>query len=509
MKTISLYVHKSLRLSFAVLLLLFLVSNSVYSEELTRLEQLGNIRIGIPTPSTIQNLIQSKVPKANQFYYFNNTLDAVLAVKSHKVDCYADDEPIIRFLVNGTTGVKVAPLIIDSYNYGIALKKNSPLTPKIAAIIDRYKKEGVLDELKEIWTGKDDSKRKTDTIPKQDWEGKNGIIRYYLSPETEPLCYIGDNNTSLLGYDVHLVYLIAKELDMKVQVTISTFDSLIPALQSGKADIVISCLTITKERQDSVDLIPYYYSNLVALVRDDNYISNEGFFESIKNSFRKTFIIESRWKMVIFGLNITTLISLSSGLLGFLLGFMLILIDRINSKILSFLIQAFVIIRNGIPSVVLLMIIYYVVFASVEISSTSVAVIAFSLTFGATCFTLIRNGIQAVNRGQEEAAKALGFNELNTFNKIVFPQAARHFLPLMKGEFINMVKNTSVVGYISCVDLTKVSDIIRSRTLEAFFPLIITAIIYFLLANFMTLALNKFEISLDPKRRERKIIGVE
>ena len=79
----------------------------------------------------------------------------------------------------------------------------------------------------------------------------------------------------------------------------------------------------------------------------------------------------------------------------------------------------------------------------------------------------------------------------------------------MKGEFISMVKMTSIVGYIACIDLTKASDIIRSRTMEAFFPLISTAIIYFVIANLMTLALNKFEISLDPKQRERKITGVK
>ena len=119
-----------------------------------------------------------------------------------------------------------------------------------------------------------------------------------------------------------------------------------------------------------------------------------------------------------------------------------------------------------------------------------------------------RTGIDAVDRGQIEAANALGFTKTKTFWKITFPQAARHFLPIFKGEFISMVKMTSVVGYIAIQDLTKVSDIIRSRTLEAFFPLIATAVIYFIVANILTMLLSRLEISLDPKRRKRTVKGV-
>jgi polar amino acid transport system substrate-binding protein len=107
-----------------------------------------------------------------------------------------------------------------------------------------------------------------------------------------------------------------------------------------------------------------------------------------------------------------------------------------------------------------------------------------------------------------EAAHALGFTRIKTFWKVTFPQAARHFLPVFKGEFISMVKMTSVVGYIAIQDLTKVSDIIRSRTLEAFFPLIATAVIYFLVANVLTILLSRLEIRLDPKRRKRTVKGV-
>ena len=154
------------------------------------------------------------------------------------------------------------------------------------------------------------------------------------------------------------------------------------------------------------------------------------------------------------------------------------------------------------------MILYYIIFGKIDISAIFVSIIGFSVNFGAYVSEMMRTGIEAVDKGQIEAANALGFSKLQTFWKITFPQAARHFLPIVKGEFISMVKMTSVVGYIAIQDLTKVSDIIRSRTLEAFFPLIATAIIYFLVANILTLLLSRLEVKLDPKRGKNKLKGV-
>ena len=147
-------------------------------------------------------------------------------------------------------------------------------------------------------------------------------------------------------------------------------------------------------------------------------------------------------------------------------------------------------------------------FGKVDIAAILVAILGFSLNFGAYVSEMMRAGIEAVDKGQIEAARALGFTKARTFWKITFPQAARHFLPVYKGEFISMVKMTSVVGYIAIQDLTKVSDIIRSRTLEAFFPLLATAFMYFLVANVLTLLLSRVEIKLDPKRRKRVMKGV-
>lgn len=119
------------------------------------------------------------------------------------------------------------------------------------------------------------------------------------------------------------------------------------------------------------------------------------------------------------------------------------------------------------------------------------------------------SGINAIDPGQREAAAAMGYTSAQTFEKIIFPQAARHFLPVLKGEYISLVKMTSIVGYVAVQDLTKMSDIIRSRTYEAFFPLIVTAVIYFLLSFGLSSLLGLIEIRIDPKHRPRTLKGVE
>jgi polar amino acid transport system substrate-binding protein len=234
----------------------------------------------------------------------------------------------------------------------------------------------------------------------------------------------------------------------------------------------------------------------------------ENIINSLKKSFTRTFLTENRWKLVLDGLKITVLISICSGLLGTLMGFGICMLRRSRRRFISLVAAAFIRIIQGTPIIVLLMILYYIIFGKLDISAILVAIFGFAVNFGVYVSEMMRTGIDAVDKGQMEAAQALGFTRIKTFWKVTFPQAARHFLPVFKGEFISMVKMTSVVGYIAIQDLTKVSDIIRSRTLEAFFPLIATAVIYFLVANVLTILLSRLEIRLDPKRRKRTVKGV-
>ena len=162
---------------------------------------------------------------------------------------------------------------------------------------------------------------------------------------------------------------------------------------------------------------------------------------------------------------------------------------------------------HGMPTVLLLMILYYVVFGSSRISGMWVSVVGFSLMFATAMIDMLRVGYNAIGRGQYEASTALGYSDRQSFFKILLPQAANHFLPIYSNEVVTLIKETSVVGYIAVLDLTKISDLVRSRTYEAFFALILTAIIYFIISALMVRVVRIIQKRIDPKRRsDRKVL---
>lgn len=480
------------------------------SAEFTYLEQMEGQTIGVLAGSAFDQKIDGRVDDVGYAYY-NSISDEITALKSGKVSAVALDEPMAKLAVSKNTGITIMTEQIVEDHYGLALPKNSELTDRVNEILTRFRADGTLEALAEKWFGADENAK---ILPVLHYPGKAGTLRFIHDNTSEPMSYVGGDGHDL-GYDVELVMLIALELDMKLETTAGNFDALMPSIQSGKADIAAGCISITPEREETVDLtVPYYDGSVVLVVRDgaetESVKEDEGFWSGLAASFERTFITEKRWKLILDGLKITVIISVLSGLVGSLVGFGICMIRRSRIKSAALLAAAFIRMIQGTPIVVFLMILYYVIFASFsDISAVLVAVIGFSVNFGVYVSEMMRTGIDAVDKGQIEAATALGYNGFQTFSKVTFPQAARHFLPVFKGEFISMVKMTSVVGYIAVQDLTKVSDIIRSRTLEAFFPLIATAVIYFVIANILTMALSFTEIRLDPKRRKRILKGVD
>ncbi|MBQ2212235.1 MAG: amino acid ABC transporter permease, partial [Ruminococcus sp.] len=228
-----------------------------------------------------------------------------------------------------------------------------------------------------------------------------------------------------------------------------------------------------------------------------------GFFDSIALSFEKNFIRENRWELIAKGIGTTCLITVMSAIFGSVLAFLVCMFRRTGSRLANGISNVYVKLLQGTPIVVLLMILYYVVLGKSGLEALWVAVIGFTLNFGAYASEIMRSGIESIDVGQREAALALGYTENQAFFKFIFPQAAVRFLPVYRGEIVSLLKSTSIVGYIAIQDLTKMSDIIRSRTYEAFFPLIATAIIYFVLAWIISLMLKFVLKAVDKRSRKR------
>ena len=159
--------------------------------------------------------------------------------------------------------------------------------------------------------------------------------------------------------------------------------------------------------------------------------------------------------------------------------------------------------------IVLLMIMYYIIFGKVSISGTAVSVVCFTLVFASGVYGSIKIGVGAIDQGQLEAAYALGYTNRQAFYRVILPQALPHFMPAYKSSITDIIKATAIVGYVAVQDLTKMGDLIRSRTLEAFFPLIAVAVIYFVLAAVLTAIVKRIEICIDPKHRSTESIRKE
>lgn len=205
-------------------------------------------------------------------------------------------------------------------------------------------------------------------------------------------------------------------------------------------------------------------------------------WDTIVESFTNNLIVEDRYMMLIEGLYTSVLITVFAALLGTLLGGLVCWMRMHSNPWLCRFAKAYISLMQGTPVLVLLMIMYYVVLAPVDASGILVAIITFAMNTSAYVCEMLRSTIESIDNGQTEAGLSLGFTRTQTFFKIVLPQVVRKVLPVYQGELIGLLKSTSIVGYIAVMDMTKAGDLIRSRTFDAFFPLIIVAIIYFLVS---------------------------
>jgi polar amino acid transport system substrate-binding protein len=479
---------------------------NVIDARITDLSQLAGKKVGILTGSSFDSVLKRHIPEAVP-EYFNSFADQTAALLGGKIAGYLVDEPMARDIMNNTDGMTYLKKMLRSDDYAFAFARTQiDLQEQVNAILKEMRDKGAIKKLDDKWLGNVETAK---VLPDFKHESKEGIIRFATNSHSAPFAYVKDGK--IVGYDIEMAAVIAEKLGRKLEIIDMDFAAIIPSLVTGKTDMAGACITVTKERAKSVLFsTPTYSGGVVLIVAGDGVrrrTARSTMWAGLVESFRRTFLIEDRYRLVLEGLQVTVIISIISAIFGTLLGFGVCIMRRARTRYANIPAKIFIRAVQGTPIIVLLMILYYIVFGSVDINGILVAVIGFSLNFAAYVSEMMRTGIDAVDKGQREAASAIGFSKLQVFTRIVFPQAARQVLPVFKGEFISMLKMTSVVGYIAINDLTKMSDIIRSRTYEAFFPLIATALIYFAVASLMISLLSVLESRIDPKRRRRMVKG--
>ena len=219
----------------------------------------------------------------------------------------------------------------------------------------------------------------------------------------------------------------------------------------------------------------------------------DSWFAEIAADFEKCFIRDDRYMMLLEGVGTTVKISLLAAALGIVIGMLIAMCNLSKKKGLRVIGKVYTDIIRGTPSVSQLMIIYFVIFAQVMWPKWIIASIAFGINSGGYVAEVIRAGILSVDKGQTEAGRSLGLSEQQTMISIVIPQALKNIFPALGNEFITLIKETAIVGYIGLMDIQKAGDFIKSATYNAFMPLIGTAVIYFVIIKVLTIILGRLE----------------
>lgn len=223
--------------------------------------------------------------------------------------------------------------------------------------------------------------------------------------------------------------------------------------------------------------------------------------EKLRASIEANLLTEDRWQVLLDGLGMTVKVSLLAILFATLWGAVLCAIRLSRKRVLSRTAGTYIELMRSLPILILLLVSFYIIFATSPLSKVQIAVVCFSLYFGAYFSEVFRTGIESVDKGQREAGAALGMSRGQIFGRIILPQALLRCLPLYKTQAVALIKGTSIVGYVSVMDLTKAGDFIRGRTFDAFFPLLLVALIYLILSWLFGAGIDLLERKLTPKHR--------
>jgi len=217
---------------------------------------------------------------------------------------------------------------------------------------------------------------------------------------------------------------------------------------------------------------------------------------NICDQFVRCFIREDRYLLLVSGIGVTIKVTILALFIGLILGFLIALCNLSKNKLLKLIGGIYTDVIRGTPSVTQLMIIYFVVFASIHWEKWIIAAIAFGINSGAYVSEIIRAGILSIDKGQTEAGRALGLSQSQTMIHIILPQALKNVFPALCNEFIVLIKETAIVGYVGLMDIQKAGDFIKSATFLAFMPLISIAVIYYVLIKVLNIGLKKIEDAL-------------
>lgn len=465
-------------------------------QSIRTIKDLDYKKVIVLSGSTQETFALQHLPKSKLVRVDNNA-DLYIALKTNKGDAALDAYVLVDAYMRENSGVEFA---IDSiFASGVAFAfapGNEELMKQFNIFLKEIQQSGLYQEIKERWNSAGSMETDMPVIPNKE---ENGVICFGTTGVSYPYSFV--KGGKLVGLDVEMAVRFAAKLGKKLDIKTFTFSSLITAISAGKVEMAGNSIAITEERAKKMAFSdPYLWSKQSVVVRASEKKRGTGFYASLKNNFRRTFVQDKRYLLLLDGIWTTIRISLLAILLGTLLGALICWMRMSSVLWLVKFTKAYIYIFRGIPQVVLLMLLFYIVFSTSRLSGQTVSVIGFAIMFSAYVSEMFRTSIESVSKGQIEASLAMGFTKVQTFRNITMPITVQRVFPVFTGEVISLIKCTSIVGYIAVEDLTKVSDMIRSLTFDAFFSLIVVTVIYFVLIVLVISALKRIQKRTAPRR---------
>ena len=478
--------------------------------EFSRLEQLVGKRLGTVLGTTYDADVIALQPDASDFSYFGDTAEMVAALKYRRIDAFCEDEPVARIAVERNDGLAIMPEGAGLDANAVAFPKGSMLVGPVSELVERFVQDGTMQELEHEWCDYENADRQ---VPTQDWAGSAGTILCAVDDANEPVSY-RDGSGKLVGLEIELALLIARELDMRLEFVPMSFDAVMTSLSTNDVDMAIAGISITDERAKRFELTPAYRSANVTLVARNTVTTPTGLARGLADRMRKTFFTEGYGVMFVEGVLLTIGISLASVLLGVVLGHvsavLILILPQLSGlkgmplrdvlwkgplAVLRLVLLASEKFMGEVPVVIVLLVLRYLVFDFMAVSGTYVAVLGLSLSLASTVSSTVRGGVASVGRKAWELSFAMGYTVPKALRRVIFPLAYVDYASKLNDALIQLVFDTSVVGFVTVYDMTRVADLIRTRTADALPPLIATMTAYLalshLLARLLDLIANK------------------
>jgi polar amino acid transport system substrate-binding protein len=501
---------RALALAFAVALALALLALGGCSNEpqnkVQSLDDLSAARIGIFEGSIYDQVASERYPHAPKQYY-KTASDLLAALQSGKVDCMLTNKVSAERVMREINGVSYLDEYLGYEDLAPIVSPNrEDLRQEINETLSEMKDDGTLEALQQKWLY---GPAEDATMEHYELSGENGAISLATGSDNTPFALIGANG-EIVGYDIEFMMIFASRRGYSLDIENVNFVGMLAAISADKYDVAATGITITPERAEAVLFTdPTATVPMVCLVYDDSSASS-GLIEYISGGIQSTFVYEGRYRLLLSGIGVTLALTVLSAIIGTALGLLLFYLKRSRLRAPRLFAGALDKLTGGLPAVVILLILAYMVFGSVPIGGFWVAVMGFSIIFASGFSETMLVGVGSVSDSQTEAGLALGFRRTEAFRLVVLPQAMRTITRLYSGQLAELLKGTAIVGYIAVDDLTRASDLIRSVTFDAFFPLVASALVYLLIIWLMVTLLRAVEMRTDVGRikRARKAIAV-